>query len=588
MTYKIIELANTHSGSFEYFEKLVDSFAEYTQGYGMKFQPFHADKIATTDFPWYSVYQELLFDENQWKTILQKADKTKDIWLDVFDEYSIEILTQNLELVYGLKLQVSVLFNSNIIDALTKINLSEKKLIINVAALEINEIEKFVDQIEQKLNPQELLIEVGFQANPTELSDSGLSKIQIIKDKFGKRIVFADHIAHDNEYAVWIPAIAVAAGADIIEKHVMLDEETKYDKYSSLTPANFKKMVSVLDNYDKLMVAPFINDRERVYLSNSLMKPILVQPKEKGQLISYKEDLAFKRSGKFGLNVLEIQNIQSSFHVLAQNKNSSDTLKKEDFKRANIAAIVAGRLKSSRLKAKALKKIGDHTSVEYCLKNVSRFQNVNHVILATSYLESDKELENHTYNDAVIFHKGHPEDVIQRYLDIIRELKVDVIIRVTADMPFVDDEICQILLRSHFEKGADFTIGRHAAVGTNLEIISVEALERVKAHFPSADYSEYMTWYFLNNSEYFNINWVDLPPDLVRDYRLTLDYHEDLELFNKIDEALKEKVEFNARDIFYLLDNNPELPAINSHLTLKYRTDKKLIDTLDRVTKIHG
>ena len=35
------------------------------------------------------------------------------------------------------------------------------------------------------------------------------------------------------------------------------------------------------------------------------------------------------------------------------------------------------------------------------------------------------------------------------------------------------------------------------------------------------------------------------------------------------------------------LDAHPEISSINSHLTLKYRTDQQLIDTLNRETKMH-
>ena len=52
-------------------------------------------------------------------------------------------------------------------------------------------------------------------------------------------------------------------------------------------------------------------------------------------------------------------------------------LKEEDFKKANIATIIACRLKSSRLPKKALAKIGEITSVEYCIKNALSFKNVN-------------------------------------------------------------------------------------------------------------------------------------------------------------------------------------------------------------------
>jgi spore coat polysaccharide biosynthesis protein SpsF (cytidylyltransferase family) len=277
-----------------------------------------------------------------------------------------------------------------------------------------------------------------------------------------------------------------------------------------------------------------------------------------------------------------------NFRILKRDKPAGECIQEDDLMPAKIAVIIACRLKSSRLKSKALLHIGDITSVEYCIKNALRLKHVNEVVLATSTEDQDADLANYTYSKDVIFHRGHPDDVIQRYLDVVRARNIDVIVRVTADMPFIDNLILQHLLTRHFESGADYTTGREAAVGTNLEIINAEALERVKSYFPNADYSEYMTWYFQNNPEEFRLNIVDLPPELIRNYRLTLDYQEDLEMFNIIHDHFSKAgmTEFNLLDIFRYLDEHPEVAAINRNLTLKYRTDKELIDTLNRVTKI--
>ena len=45
--------------------------------------------------------------------------------------------------------------------------------------------------------------------------------------------------------------------------------------------------------------------------------------------------------------------------------------------------------------------------------------------------------------------------------------------------------------------------------------------------------------------------------------------------------------ERQIENIFEFLDAHPEISSINSHLTLKYRTDQQLIDTLNRETKMH-
>ena len=84
------------------------------------------------------------------------------------------------------------------------------------------------------------------------------------------------------------------------------------------------------------------------------------------------------------------------------------------------------------------------------------------------------------------------------------------------------------------------------------------------------------------------INKVRLPEVLVRDYRLTIDYQEDLNMFNKIEEYFEiNNLDFSIYKLFEFLDSNPKIAKINSHLTLKYKTDKELIDTLNRETKIN-
>lgn len=589
MSYIIIEVANTHGGDLGYVHELVDTFAHFQSNFGIKFQPLHHDMLATPDFEWHPVYQKLYFSPSEWSEILQSAGKTKHVWLDLFDEYGVQILRENMNLVYGIKLQVSVLFNLNVRKELSQINLKGKKLILNVAALEIPEIAKFLKDFEAELNPEEILLEVGFQGYPTELQDAGIAKIKVIKNAFQKRIVFADHVEGSSEYAVWLPIIALANGADVIEKHVMLEtKDTEYDFYSSIGVSSFEKMTKLVQEYGGLMMAPFVNEREQLYLERSIMKPILKYSLEKGRGLSLERDFEFRRSGKHGINTRQLQKLLRDRHLLCNRKLTGDTIQEMDLKKATVAVIVACRLKSSRLKEKALLPIGDLPSVAYCLRNACRFEQINHVILATSSLEADAPLAHHTYNGQVIFHTGDPEDVMERYLDICRKLNIDIVVRVTADMPFIDNEICQILLDAHFASGADYTAAKEAAVGTNLEIMSVAALEQIKLHFPNADYSEYMTWYFMNNQEHFHINLVELPTELIRSYRLTLDYDEDLQMFNRVHEALaKDKSSFGIRDVFQFLDQHSEIAGMNSHISLRYRTDQALIDTLNEKTKIH-
>ena len=170
--YILIELANTHGGDFTYLTELIRQYSAYRENFGIKFQPLSPDTLATPDFEWYSVYQTLYFTPEQWRETLIEASKTKDIWIDLFDLYGVQIVSENLPRIHGIKFQSSVLHNEEVISALSSLDLRHCRVILNIAAQEIEVIKQRIDYIKQQLNPKELLLEIGFQAYPTELSDS--------------------------------------------------------------------------------------------------------------------------------------------------------------------------------------------------------------------------------------------------------------------------------------------------------------------------------------------------------------------------------------------------------------------------------
>lgn len=587
--YIIIELANTHGGDQSYLEQLIHSFKEYTGSYGMKFQPLSPNTLATTDFEWYKVYEELYFTPDIWKKILKSANETKDVWLDIFDAYGVQILKENQDLVHGIKFQSSVLYNYEVLSQLNELDLTNCKIILNVAAQNTDQISERISFISSKLKPKEILVEIGFQSYPTQLEDSGLCKIKPISEQTHLPIVFADHVEGTSDDAIYLPILALREGVQVIEKHVMLsDRETKYDHFSSLTPERFKVLVDKISRYSEAFSSDFINDREIEYLHKTVMIPVLKNNLASGDLINDTQDVQYRRSGKNGLTLEQISIEQRQFKILNKEKDQYDTIQLEDFKKAKIGVIVACRMKSSRLKEKAILPIGNLPSVEFCLEHALRFENVDEVILATSNLEQDAILSKHTFSNKVKFYQGDPEDVMDRYIGACDTFGLDVVIRVTADMPYIDNEICQIILNEHFKNGADYTVAKNAAIGVNLEVFNVSILKKVKSHFPSANYSEYMTWYFQNNPDYVKIHFVDLPEIFTKPYRLTLDYEEDLELFSAIESHfLKEnKLNHTLRDVIDFLNTHPEIATINSHLTLKYKTDQTLIDALNEHTKI--
>lgn len=598
-SYIILEIANTHAGDKNYVFKLLEEYSSY-KNCGIKFQPFKYDEIAREDYEWYPVYQTLFFNEPTWKNIIDKAAETKGVWLDVSNAYSVKILKENLKNIKGIKFQASILDNILLIKELKTVDFSNKTVIINVASLTLEQISTHLNFIQKSLKAKETVLQIGFQDYPTKLEDSGLSKIGVLQKKYNLPISFADHIDGTHEDAIDLPLAACSKGVTIIEKHVMCSgEKAKYDHFSSVIPEAFDVLFKKLHNvsaeskrveekYASLMNQPFVNEREILYYKKTAMKPTLCRDMQKGQIISLEYDVNYKRTNEEGLDIETIRELNKNYSVLANPKKDGDVLKQNNFKKAKIASIIACRLKSTRLPQKAILKVNKNlSSVELCIKNAMLFKNVDYTILATSALPEDDELKNYTYHKDVIFHKGDPDDVIQRYLDVINNLDIDVFVRITADMPYVSEEIVEHMLNSHFETGADYTALKKAAIGQGVQIINTSALRKVREYFPVSDYSEYMNAYIFNNPSLFKINDIDLPEEWIRDYRLTLDYPEDLELIKKIEEHFEASDKpYNIKNLFEFLDNNPEVASINKDKSLIYKVDPQLIETIKKKTTL--
>ena len=72
-------------------------------------------------------------------------------------------------------------------------------------------------------------------------------------------------------------------------------------------------------------------------------------------------------------------------------------------------------------------------------------------------------------------------------------------------------EIIDLLIKSHLHKNADYTSCTKSAHGTAAEIYNFNTLKTIYNKAKSFEHSEYMTWYILNNRNYFKINLVKLP-----------------------------------------------------------------------------
>lgn len=589
LPHLILETANFHGGDPGLLKQAVKVFSGIDYPHmGIKFHAFKPDNVALPDFSWYPVVKQFDIEEEQWQEIINLAyENGLYIWLDLFCVFGVEILKKNLDKIYGIKFQPSILDNREILEALQALDLENKELMINVSGLELTEIEAALEKFESMLF-NGIILQIGFQNYPTRIEDTSLKKVGILQQAFpGRSIGYGDHIDAKLPFARQFPVYAWLNGCHYLEKHICLERQnTQYDGDSALEANEIREMVHDLTQVSRCFVTPFISGNERKYFEKTLQKPVLNKKLRHGQLIS-PADVIFRRTDKPGMNIRELGDLQEHFYILDRDIEALETVTIKDFKKARIGVIVAARMKSSRLPQKAILPIQGMSSIERCLDNCLKFPYVDEVILATSDLEEDAILKNHTLKGKVKFWQGDPDDVISRYLGACEAFNLDVVIRLTGDSPVVSPEIGKIIVESHFKTGADFTEVKNFAVGTNSQVYNVDALKYVLELVGKADYSEHMTLYLTNNPGIFKLNFVSLPGELDREYRLTLDYPEDLEMFTELFKKLEANhLDARLTNVFKILDENPDIPKINAHHAQIYKTDKKLIQLLNEKTTL--
>ncbi|OGN00897.1 MAG: hypothetical protein A3F98_02290 [Candidatus Yanofskybacteria bacterium RIFCSPLOWO2_12_FULL_41_8] len=597
-TYLLFEIANSHGGSKDYVYKLIDALPQgkntrLRQGFGgqagIKFQVFKYDQLALKDYEWYKVYVKLFFDKASWKKILlYTKGKGFDIWIDVFDLYSVEVLKDNLNLVTGIKLQSSVLDNLRVLKGLSEVIRGKKiKVILNVAGREIDNIKEILTDIRAGYFSNEIMLQCGFQAYPTDAEDLTIHKIHVLKSEFPDLVVsYADHVDGKSPLAFDVPVFAVLAGAGHIEKHVCLDrKKTKYDFQSAVEPHELTLLLYKLKECEKILGTKLISEKEANYLKTTIEKPITSVDIRARDVINLK-NFDFRRTSQEGLTVGELKEMMKKRYVFSKDVKTGQTIKKSSLKKARIGVLIACRMKSTRLKHKAVLPIGKFSSIERCIINAKKIKSADEIILATSALAEDQILKKYALKHKIRFFAGDPEDVIARFLGATEKYNLDIAIRVTGDCPIVSYEMAEFILQRHFEKGNDYTGPKAFAVGQNSEIYSVNTLKRVLEYLGDARHSEYMTWYMLTNKDIFQVDMAELPKEWVRNYRLTLDVQEDLDMFNALFEKLGIK-EPSIKNVFDVIDKNPRIHELNDAIGLKYKTDQKLIDLLTRETKIN-
>jgi pseudaminic acid synthase len=160
-----------------------------------------------------------------------------------FDESAVDLL-ENINCPF----YKVASFEMNHIPLIKKISQTRKPIIISTGMANLKEID-LAYKTAKKNGAKEIILLYCVSNYPSKISDFNFNNIKILKERYNCKVGFSDH-STDNK----VVAAAIAAGAEVIEKHIALEGQKKgFDLAFSLKGKEIKDYAQVIKDTSLMM-----------------------------------------------------------------------------------------------------------------------------------------------------------------------------------------------------------------------------------------------------------------------------------------------------------------------------------------------
>lgn len=239
----IAEAGVNHNGDFSLAKKLVD-VAKQAGADAVKFQTFKSENVVIGKKQTHlEMLKKLELNYQDFEKLKRYCDKKKIIFLSTpHSEDAVNFLNS---LISVFKIGSGDLTN---IPFLIKVAKKKKLMILGTGMANLAEVGEAVKTIKKTGNNKIILLHCTTNY-PCPLEEVNLKAMIILKKEFGLPIGYSDHTL-----GITVPVMAVAMGAQILEKHFTLDKNLSGpDHKASLTPKELKEMVKAIRDTEKAL-----------------------------------------------------------------------------------------------------------------------------------------------------------------------------------------------------------------------------------------------------------------------------------------------------------------------------------------------
>lgn len=255
-TYIIAELSANHNNDFDLAVKTIEAMAKAGAD-AVKVQTYKPESLTIdvdtgyfaprTSGLWkgytsWNLYKEAAMPY-EWQPKLQKI--TEDLGLDFF---SSPFDLEGVDFLESLNVPKYKIASFEITDIpLIEYTASKgKPMIISTGVAEIEDIELALEACRKVGNNDITLLKCTSQY-PATIEQANLRTMVDMKERFGVKVGLSDHTMGSL-----VPTVAVSLGAEVVEKHFILDRSLGGpDSAFSMQPEEFKEMVDAIRNVEK-------------------------------------------------------------------------------------------------------------------------------------------------------------------------------------------------------------------------------------------------------------------------------------------------------------------------------------------------
>ena len=234
---------------------------------------------------------------------------------------------------------------------------------------------------------------------------------------------------------------------------------------------------------------------------------------------------------------------------------------------AQTAIFLSIRDKATRLPGKVRAEIGGRPAMIQLLERLKCAREAGLLLVCTSVHPDDAALVTLADSVGVSSFRGSEDDKLDRYLKAAQAHGVEFAVIVDGDDILCDAGVVDEIIRAYRATGADYILARNLPLGATGFGLKVAALERVcrgKAETETEVWGDYFA-----DAARFRTLELDLDPELSHpEFRMTLDYEEDLRFFRAVFDALPQP--FDLKDVVRLLVARPEIAALNAGVQAIY------------------